>query len=53
MSVSSRKDARNPSANDGVCMGTSRCVMMLRLFLCTNSIGSSTVTMCRGKLTLM
>ena len=27
--------------------GTSRCVMMLRLLLCTNSIGSSIVTMCR------
>ena len=31
----------------GACSGTSRWVMMLFLFLCTNSIGSSMVMMCR------
>ena len=53
MSESSRRAARRPSANDGVWIGTSRWVMIERLLLWTNSIGSSTVMMWRLKLMLM
>jgi len=53
LSDASRKAAFNPSGNDTQSTGTSRCVMMLRLLACTNSIGSSIVTMCRGKFSLM
>ena len=43
---SDRETIRNRS-------GTSRCVMTLRLLSCTNSIGSSIVTMWREKFSLM
>ena len=42
-----------PRPMETVLIGTSRCVITLRLFSCTNSIGSSIVTMCREKFSLM
>ena len=49
MSASSRKRRFQSDRERSESLGTSRCVMMLRLLSCTNSIGSSIVTMCRAK----
>ena len=46
-STSWRGTARSAAANDSVCVPTSRWLIMHRLFLWTNSTGSSMVTMCR------
>ena len=53
ISVSSRSAALRAAGNEIESPGTSRCVMMLRLLLCTNSIGSSIVTTCLEKFWLM
>ena len=53
MSVSWRSEAFSPAANEIESVGTSRCVMMLRLLSCTNSIGSSIVITCLEKFSLM
>ena len=53
MSVSSRSEARRPSAKVAQLVGTSRWVIMLFLEGWTNSMGSSTVMMWREKFVLM
>ena len=53
MSGSWRMALFRAAGNDFVCSPTSRCTMMLFFTVCTNSIGSSIVMMCRHRFVLM